>query len=82
MEMLKKYSEVNNDDIPNFGKNTLRNFSILEMEKNIFDLNPKIIEYILSDKFIEEKKKELSGTYFLKRIMKLLIKLLKMMKLF
>ena len=59
--MLNKNAKIDDADIPKIGKDILKYYAVDEMKKNLFEIDPNIMKYCISEKFINEKKKYLKS---------------------
>jgi len=60
-DSLNRFSKIDDPDIPNFGKEILKSWSIKEMENNLFSIETDISDYYLSEKFLNNKIKGLKS---------------------
>jgi hypothetical protein len=63
IDMLNEYTKFDDADFPKISKDAMKNCAINEMEKNLFDIDQKTIEYFISERFSNEKKKYLTSIF-------------------
>lgn len=59
--MLVKYENINDVEIPKMEKDVLKLCAIKEMEKILFEIDPKIMQFYVSQDFLNYKKKYLTS---------------------